>query len=420
VETIDTALVAAGGVVLLLGIVGGWMQRHFWVSEPLLCLVLGVAIGPAVTGLIAPEQLPGTVLLRALAGLTLGIAVMEAALRLPTGYIGRMAGTMAIVLLVAMPLAWVTTAGMALLVLGMAPLPALVLGALMSPTDPVLASTIVEGSRAERSLPERIRQLLTAESGANDGVGQLFLMLPVLLLTASPGVALSDWLVGVLCWDIAAAVAIGLILGEVAGRMMAWARRQPDSEGTSSITIGLALTVTVLASVELIGSSSILAVFAAGVRFKFWVASENTLHPDMQASIGRFFTLPFFLVLGALLPWGDWQALGWGGLAFAVGAATLRRLPWFLLLRPLLSPVKAPREAAVLGWFGPIGTAAIYYALLAEGPTGLSLWPLASLTVAVSAVLHGLTAAPAMKLLRAMDNSGTEGETAKGAGRADR
>jgi NhaP-type Na+/H+ or K+/H+ antiporter len=202
--------------------------------------------------------------------------------------------------------------------------------------------------------------------------------------------------------------------------MMAWARRQPDSERTSSITIGLALTVTVLASVELIGSSSILAVFAAGVRFKFWVASENTLHPDMQASIGRFFTLPFFLVLGALLPWGDWQALGWSGLAFAVGAATLRRLPWFLLLRPLLSPVKAPREAAVLGWFGPIGTAAIYYALLAEGPTGLSLWPLASLTVAVSAVLHGLTAAPAMKLLRAMDNSGTEGETAKGAGRADR
>ena len=397
-ELIDTAIFAAGGAVLVLGIIGGWLTNRFWLNEPLISLFLGILIGPSVLGLVAPENLPGPLLLQALAHVTLGIVVMEAALQLPVRYLRQVLPAVLVALLVVLPLSSVTAAGLGMAFLGLPVLPAFVVGAIMAPTDPVLAASIVQGERAEQQLPERTRLFLIAESGANDGLGQMLLMLPLLLISAAPGIALGRWLLDVVFWDVIAAVAIGLVLGEMVGRLMAWARSQPGAQPTSTSTIGLALSVTVLAAVELIGSGSVLAVFAAGLTFRRYVDAEGTRHAHMQTSIGRFFTLPFFMVLGAELPWADWVRLGWPGLAFAVSAATLRRLPWWVVCRPLMAPVRSPREALFLGWFGPVGTAAIYYALLAQQMSDLPLWPLASLAVVVSALVHGITATPSLKL----------------------
>ncbi len=394
-ETIDTALLVAGGAVLVLGIVGGWIKRRFWLSEPLLCLMLGFAVGPAGLALVGAEMLPGPILVEALAHVTLGIAVMEAALRLPFGYVHRTWRTMAVALLVALPLAWLTAAVFAVGLMAMGLLPGLILGALLAPTDPVLSASVVQGGRAEESLPLRTRECLTAESGANDGLGQLMLMLPVLLLGAAAGPALGRWITGVLLWDTLAALAIGWLLGEFAGRLMVWARGNGEVPATAATTLGLALTVTVLAAVELLGSGSILAVFAAGLAFRRFTDAEQTRHAHVQASISRFFTLPFFVVLGAELPWDQWAALGWRGLALALAVVTLRRLPWWWLLRRAMPQVRDRREALFLGFFGPIGTAAIYYALMARDATGLDFWPEATLAVAVSALVHGLSTTPA-------------------------
>jgi len=395
-ETIDTALLTAGAAVLVLGIAGGWIRDRFWLSEPLFCLLLGALLGPSVTGIVPAEMLPGRVLVEALAHITLGIVVMEAALQLPFGYLHRNLGAMAVVLLIAMPLSWLTAAALASPLLGMGLLPALILGAVLAPTDPVLAASVVRGKQAEDILPKRTRTFLTAESGANDGLGQVMLMLPLLLLSVAPSQALGEWVVGVVLWDTVAAVLIGLVVGDIAGWLMVWAMRRDNVEPASTTTIALALTVTVLAAVELAGSGSILAVFAAGLAFKRYASSEQTLHAHVQESISRFFTLPFFLVLGAELPWGDWWQLGWPALVFAVAVAVLRRLPWFWLLCRFMAPVQARREALFLGFFGPIGSAAIYYALRAEDQSALELWPIASLTVAVSAVIHGVSTTPAM------------------------
>ena len=397
----NAVLAVAGGVVLVLGITAGYVRNRLWVAETALCMAVGILVGPAVTGLISPAELGWTPAphLQEVARLTLGLAVMGAALRLPPGYMRRNWRDVTVSLGLGLPLMWLTGAALAALLLGLPVLPALVLGAVLGPTDPVVAGSIASGQLAERNLSKPLRNLLTAESGANDGLGLLFVLLPVLLLQHPPAAALTEWGLRVLIWEILGAVVIGALVGELSGRLLVWAYRQPFTERQSTITVGLALSLTVLATVHLIGSDGILAVFVAGLMLNRYVEKHETRHGGMQEAISRFFNLPVFILLGAMLPWADWARFGWSGIGFVLAVLALRRLPWWLLLGRWLRATRSAGEVAFLGWFGPIGVSSAYYAILAEERTGISqIWPAASLVVFSSVVAHGISATPLTRL----------------------
>ncbi|TPE50949.1 cation:proton antiporter [Amaricoccus solimangrovi] len=397
----NIAIALSAGVVLVLGLFAGYVKNRLWMSEPTLCLLLGVLAGPAVLGLADPARLPVEPrdALLEVARMTLAIAVMGAALRLPAGYVRRNLAPLLLVLGPGLLVMWLASAGLAAVFLGASPLVALLLGAILAPTDPVVAGSITTGKIAEH-LPARIRRLLIAESGANDGLGLLFVMLPLLLLTEPPGAAVTEWLTRVLLWEIGGAVVIGAAAGWLAGRLLLWAYRQPFSDDHSLITVGLALSLTVLALVRLMGGDGILAVFAAGVTFARYVSRRETRHEHAQEAIGRFFDLPAFILIGVALPWGDWAALGWAAPAFAAAVLALRRLPWWMLGRVVAPEFGTRAEFAFMGWFGPIGVSSTYYALLAARETGVAeLWPWTSLVVFASVLVHGITATPLTRLV---------------------
>lgn len=391
------AMTIGAGTVLFLGIVAGYVNNRLWIAEPLICLVVGILVGPVGLGAVVPRNLGISPVphLEEVAHLTLGIAVMGAALRLPSRYVRRNKRNLAVVLCLGLPAMAAASAGMAAMILGLSLLPALMVGAVLAPTDPVVANSITSGRMAERCLPRPVRDLLTAESGANDGLGLLFVLLPVLLATEAAGAAWADWASRVVLWEVLGAVLIGVACGEAAGRLLIWAIRQPFSDEHSITTVALALSLTVLFSVRMIGSDGILAVFVAGLMLKRHLEKEKTHHEHTQEAIGRFFDLPVFVLFGAMLPWAGWAGLGWRGGLFAALVLAFRRLPWWLLLRPLMPAVETRAEAGFLGWFGPVRIASIYYALLVQDRTGLGeIWPIASLVVAASILAHGVTATP--------------------------
>ena len=82
------------------------------------------------------------------------------------------------------------------------------------------------------------------------------------------------------------------------------------------------------------------------------------------------------------------------------GGAVLRRLPAVLALRPLLGPLRSKgRDVLFLGWFGPIGAAALYYAAFSYRETGIeAAWTVGSLVICASVLVHGITATPLTKL----------------------
>jgi NhaP-type Na+/H+ or K+/H+ antiporter len=165
------SLAAVGGLLLLLGMLGGLLKERTPVSEPLIALIAGVLIGPAALGLLDLADLGNrTLILEEAALVTLGVALVGVALRLPIGYSSSNWRLLFVLLGIVMPLMWIVGGLLAYLILGVPFWAAVLIGAIVTPTDPVVASSIVAGGVAERNLPARLRHAISSESGFNDGL----------------------------------------------------------------------------------------------------------------------------------------------------------------------------------------------------------------------------------------------------------
>src|ERR687891_781078 len=396
------SLAAVGGLLLLLGVVGGLLKERTPISEPLIALLAGVLIGPAVLGWFDLAELGNeTLILEEAALLTLGIALVGVALRLPVGYASSNWRLLVVLLGIMMPLMWIVSGLLVYLIVGLPFWVAVMIGAIITPTDPVVASSIVAGGVAERNLPSSLRCAISAESGFNDGLALPFVVLPVLVLTELPGEVLGHWLTHTVLLEIVGGAVVAALMGYTAGKTLRWAERKETMERTSLLTVSLALSLTVLGVTELLHLNGVLAAFVAGMVFNFAGSSNaKESQEDIQEAISRFFDLPIFVVLGMALPWEGWLELGWGGILLATAVLLLRRLPAVLALRPLLGPLGSKgKDVLFLGWFGPIGAAALYYAAFSYRETSIeAAWTVGSLVICASVLVHGVSATPLTKL----------------------
>lgn len=402
---LNLTLALAMAVVITLGLLSAGLKPGL-LSVPLLALSAGVVAGPEVIGLIDPDTWPHRdKILEEAARFTLAISVMGIALRTPVRDLRRLLAPVALLLTLGMLGMWLAGSLVAWGVLGLTPLVALLLGAIITPTDPVVASSIVTGRFAESHLPDRVRSTLSLESGANDGLGYLFVLLPILLLTQAPliagdmGAALTRWLVDVVLVGVLLAVAAGAVLGALAGWALRTADRHDLVEEHSFLSFSVALSLLAVSGAKLAGSDGILAAFAAGIALNLTIdRKEEQAEENVQEAISKLFNLPLFVLLGLALPFAEWREIGWIGLVFAGLVLLLRRPPVVLALGPAVRSRLEGPDTAFLAWFGPVGVAALYYAMLAKAKTGHDLFPEVSLVIVASIVVHGLTAAPLTRL----------------------
>jgi len=393
-------LLCAFGLLTALGATSGVVNELLWMSEPLACAAAGVALGPLGVGLLHLDPAASTLdaaILREAARFTLAIAVTAAAMRLPACWLRRNWRGLAVALGPGMLLMGAAGAMVTALSLGLPALLCLVVGAAIAPTDPVLSAPILTGRLAERAVPDQLRHAMTAESGINDGLGLPLVMLPVLLLTHPPVEAGHYWLVHVVAWEIGGAIMVGAVAGWLTAKGLAWARKRDDADVASLLTVTISLALATTAGVRLLGGDEILAAFVAGAVLSngHRESSVEEHHERFSEALGRFFDLPIMILFGAAIPWADWLGMGWAGAAFAAGILLLRRLPAWLLLGRLMPWTRAAGDAAFAGWFGPIGAAALFYAMMIQDETGsASLWPPISLAIGASVVAHGITSTP--------------------------
>lgn len=399
---LNISLAAVGALILVLGLLSRPLDRS-WLSPPLLAFLLGVILGPYGLEWLAPAAW-GSIdtLVEESTRLTLGISLMGIALRMPPRFPRRHWRSLFVLLAIGMPAMFLISALLAHWTLGLPWLIAMLVGASVCATDPVLASSIVTGSLAKESLPESFRHLLSSESGANDGLAYPLVLLPILLLTAPTESAWMEWFVKVWLWEVGMGVGIGVLLGWASGRALVWAEANEHLDQPSFLSITVALTVLVLGVGKLLGTDSILAVFAAGLAFDQVVGGKERSEEDnVQEAVNLFFTLPVFVLFGLIAPWPEWMALGWRGIVLALLVMLLRRLPVIWVLRTWLPPVRETRIALMMGWFGPIGISALFYAVMIARRTENDMaWVVGSLIVVVSIFLHGVTAAPFAKRYR--------------------
>ncbi|MGN6388245.1 MAG: cation:proton antiporter domain-containing protein [Burkholderiaceae bacterium] len=395
-NTFNILLAALGGLVLLLALVSRRLSSSA-LSLPVVALLLGMLAGPQALGLLDPRDIGGDALvLERAARIALGIGLVGVALRIPPDFPRREWRSMAVLLGAGMPLTWAISALLAFLILGLPLWPALLVGAIVTPTDPVAASPIVTGELAENNVPERIRHALSFESGVNDGLGYLFVLLPLLMLERPAGEALSHWLLRTLPMDVIGAAAVGLAIGWAAGRLLEFSLRRGfiGTEWRLAYTVALALLAVGIG--KLIGGDEVLLAFAAGMAFTRATAPATSDDAQrLQETVNVFFGTPMFALIGLTIPWTGWQALGWRGVALAVALLLLRRVPVILLLRPFLPWLRTLPETLFVGWFGPVAVSAVYYAALADRRLAEpAVWHVVSLAACVSVIGQGTSAAP--------------------------
>lgn len=399
-ESLNIALLVIGGLVLVIGLLSNPLKSSL-LSIPMVGLFAGVLLGPAVFGLLDLAAWGSqAMILEQAARLTIAISLMGIALRLPPDYLFENWRSIVLVLGPLMVLMWLASGLLVFVIVGLPFWLAMLVGAVITPTDPVIASTIVQGQVAEENLPDRVRRLLSGESGGNDGLAYPLVFLAILMLERPSGEALAHWLTRTILWEVVVAVALGALVGYGIGRLLRWAENRGTIEQPSYLAFTVALSLAVLGGAKLVGTDGILAVFAAGIALDRAVSVKDQSEEErIQEAVNRFFILPVFVLLGMALPWQEWVGLGWKGLLLVGAVLLLRRLPTVLTLYPGIPRIHGLRDALFVGWFGPVGVAALYYATLAERTAGAhEAWVIGSLVITASILAHGASAAPLTRL----------------------
>lgn len=395
-DQFNLALALIAGTVVISGLFSQPIKRSP-LQEPLLAVAVGVVIGPQVTGLIDLGLLADPLLLlEEAARITLAVALMAMALRIAPSNLRRLWQPALVLVTLGAVGMWASVWLLVMVTTGLPAWLAALIAATVTPTDPVVASAIVTGPVAERLLPERLRATLSLEAGTNDGLAYMIVLLPLPFLLVSWETTPTRWLLDIVLLGVVAAGLLGVLVGWMAAKALHWAQRRSLIESYSYLTFTIAVSLFVLGLGHVLGAESLLSVFAAGLAFDFWSDTRERYDEErVQEGVGKLCTLPVFVLFGGALPVTEWLAWGWPLALLGSAVLALRRLPTLLLLRPLLSRWLSGPDIVFLGWFGPLGVAAIFYAAYATRLTGLAeIWVVTSALIFASVVAHGVTAVP--------------------------
>ncbi|PSL05348.1 sodium/proton antiporter (CPA1 family) [Haloactinopolyspora alba] len=370
-----TLLLSYSAVLLLAVLVSAFAHRTV-LSTAVLFLAAGFVLGDGVTGVL--ELQPADPLVATLAelalfavlftdGMRVGWNDLTSAWRLP----GRALGW-------GMPLTLLITAVLAHFVAGLDWPEALLVGAVLAPTDPVFAAALVGNEK----VPQRLRRLLNVESGVNDGLALPFVIVLLEITQDS-----SDLHLGKLGSELAIGLAIGVGVPWVAIRLerTRWFAAASDYQAINAVAIGL----LVFALGEATHGNLFLAAFAAGVTVATIGQREKEAFHEFGELVAELLKLVALLAFGALISPSFLAEIPWTGWVFAVLALVVAR-PVALSVSFLGSGLGAREQVAAM-WFGPKGFASVVYGLIVLN-SGIAaadeIFHLVALTIALSILAH--------------------------------
>lgn len=373
---------------------------------PLTLAILCVAVGILVfsTGLLSfnPDPRTWDTATERLTELVVIISLMGAGLKLdrPVGW--RNWSTTVRLLVIAMPLTIVAVALLGWAGLGFSLAMALLFGASMAPTDPVLAADVQVGPPKSGDEDE-VRFGLTSEAGLNDALAFPFVHLAI--LAAAGGLAtqsgLTDWFTIKVGWKLLAGLGAGLLIGKGLGYLLFRSRR-----GLSKLADGLiALAATLIAYsvTEMVHGYGFLAVFVCAVMIR-GSERDHDFHQEMHDfsdQIERLLMMLLLVLFGGALANGLLDSLTWTDAL--IGLAVVFVVRPVAGLMAMIGSGQPWRERLLLAFLGIRGVGSVYYLAygINHGDFGNSerLWAVVGFIILLSIIVHGVTATPLLARL---------------------
>src|SRR5574338_267447 len=415
------------GVLLITMVLVGTLLARLPLSTAMIYLGLGYLLGPGGTGVITPDPIRHAGMLEVAAEAAVLISLFAVGLKLGVPFRDR---RWILPLRLAFPSMAITVGLVAVAGvwgLGLSLGEAVLLGGILAPTDPVLASGIQSGAGAS---PDRVRFSLAAEGALNDGSAFPFVLLGLGLMGLYPlGAGGWHWWVVDLLWATAAGLAIGAVLGALIGKLVVHLRTRHHSALGLDEFLSLGLIAISYGAARLCLASGFLAVLAAGLALRR--VQERPLAGTVSLDIGRnasepgpgdrathshhasasmtravqgfneqlerLVELAIVLIVGAMLPYVTPEADLWWFIPLL-----------FLVLRPvsvmagMLGDSADGQQKTMISWFGIRGIGSVFYLAFAlgHGVSGALAQDLVSftlVTIAASIVAHGFSVLPAMR-----------------------
>jgi NhaP-type Na+/H+ or K+/H+ antiporter len=260
---------------------------------------------------------------------------------------------------------------------------AFLLGAVLSPTDPVVTSAVV----ASKRVPRIVRHTLNLESGLNDGLALPFVLFFLALSTGGEALGEAAELVG----EAVVGAAIGVALAVIAGRLLSrlpGGSMEPKYEGAYALGLGLAA----FGLADFTWGNGLIAAFVAGIGLAATRHEMPTTFQEFNESVSAVFQIATFFVFGALVVATGWNGSVWPILVF-IAAALLVARPAAVLISFIGVDMARPNKLFI-AWFGPKGVASMLFALLVLSSTAADrtlVFDVASFVILASILAHGLT-----------------------------
>ena len=416
-----------GGLLVVIALAGTVLER-LPLTAAMLYVVVGYAIGPAGLALITLDPVKSSAFLERLTEVAVIVSLFSAGLKLREPWPSGRWGPPLRLAFASMTLTVAMVAVVGVLALGLPLGAAVLLGAILAPTDPVLASDVQVDEPTDR---DRLRFALTGEAGLNDGTGFPFVMLGLGLLGLHEiGPFGVRWLAVDVVWGVVGGLAIGAILGTAVGRVVLHLRREYKSSVGYDDFLTLGLIALSYGIALMARSYGFLAVFAAGLavrRIELRVAGAVSGGSMADVKVGDHEaataaeTAPAYMARAALVVNEPLERVAEVTVVVLIGSMLSPRfLPaeaiWFvplllLVIRPVAVMVGlagsrvSGLQKRLASWFGIRGVGSLYYLMYAiehdlPGDLAERLTALVLTTIAVSVVAHGFSVTPLMTRYR--------------------
>ncbi|WP_333420196.1 sodium:proton antiporter [Microcoleus sp. herbarium8] len=389
-------LLAIGILLLTVTLASGWISR-LPLSYALIYLIVGIGLGPYGINLI--QLRPEAIFLERLTEFVVIVSLFSCGLKMNRPLQLWAWNSTARLIGFLMPISIFAVAALAHWFVKLDWGPAILLGAILAPTDPVLASEVQVANIDDR---DELRFGLTSEGGLNDALAFPFVYFGIYALKDNNWQNwFSQWVAVDLIWAIAA----GLVMGILVAKAVTWIDRQlqryrPADELMEDF-IALSTILLTYSLTEVVNGYGFLAVFVAGI-----VVQRSYHDPEKPLSqlnfterIEKLTEVATLLLLGSLLRLEP--MLGQAGYSLLVGGLLI------FLIRPVgawISTIGSPLHPAsrlLCGWFGIRGVGSIYYLTyaLSQGLKGeiaeIIAW-ITFTTIVISVIVHGISATPLM------------------------
>ena len=416
------------GLLLIAMTMGSSFLSRLPLNAAMLYLGVGVAVGPLGLGLLQLDALENKVMLERLTEIAVLISLFTAGMKLELPLRDRRWRIPVQLATVSMIVTVAAVAALGVYGLGLSLGAAVLLGAILAPTDPVLASDVQVSNAGDR---DRLRFGLTGEGALNDGTAFPFVMLGLGLLGVHElGEAGWRWWTVDVLWSVAGGLGLGYLLGTLVGRAIIYLRMRHREALRSDEFIALGLIALAYGAALLCHTYGFLAVFAAGMALRridegsspapaAQAGAQDTtseLSPDEQAASGA--EAPTNMMNAVQRFNSQLESFVEVGIVLAVGVllATVefeRDVLWFvpvlfLLVRPLavyaglLGTQVSGSQRNLMSWFGIRGIGSLYYLLYAinhdiEPALAERLLSVTLAVVVASIVVHGISVTPLMQ-----------------------